>query len=129
MIARNTTEEKDPQTCAIIGAAMEVHRQLGHGFSEKVYQEALAVESAQRQLPYERELVLVVKYKGIELTSYYKPDFIFFGEVIVEIKAISKLTSADEGQVINYLKATGLRRGLVLNFGTPSLEFKRVVFG
>ena len=73
--------------------------------------------------------MLAAQYKGVELTSHYKADFIFFGEVIAEIKAISQLTKADEGQLMNYLKATGLRRGLLLNFGTPSLEVKRIVFG
>lgn len=104
------TEDKDPQTYAIIGAAMEVHRQLGNGFLEAVYQEALAKELKLRNIPFEREVELVISYKGEPLINKYRADFICFGEVILELKAASRLTSADESQVINYLKATGFHR-------------------
>lgn len=107
---------------------MEVHhRQLGHGFLEAVYQEASAVEYAARGIPFEREVILVVKYKGVALNCHYKADFICFGEVLVELKALDRLTSREEAQVINYLKATGLSRAVLLNFGAPSLEYKRLV--
>jgi len=121
--------EKDPETFAIIGAAMEVHRELGRGFLELVYQTALALEFQERGVPFKAEVALPVRYKGKLLTCAYRADFICFGNIIVETKAISKLTSADQGQLINELKATGLHRGLLLNFGALSLEHKRLVFG
>ena len=119
---------KDPQTYAIIGAAMEVHRELGHAFLEAVYQEALAIEMSNRNIPFEREVAVPVEYKGQRLQCGYRADFICFEEIVVELKAINQLTGADEAQLINELKATGLHRGLLLNFGAPSLEYKRLVF-
>ena len=124
----DTVDKRDPQTYAIIGSAMEVHSQLGHGFLEAVYQEALAVESASRDMPFEREVLLVVNYKQTPLACRYKADFIFFGEVLVETKALARLTSIEEAQVLNYLKASGLTRALLINFGAPRLEYKRFVF-
>jgi len=121
-------EEKDPQTHAIIGAAMEVHRTLGHGFLEPVYQEALALELSDRQIPFKREVELPVDYKGRRLTCSYRADFVRYESIIVELKAFSALTGIEQAQVINYLKATGSRRGLLLNFGAPRLEIKRLVF-
>jgi len=122
-------DKRDPQTYAIIGAGMEVHRQLGHGFLEAVYQEASALEYTVQDIPCEREVLLVVKYKQTPLTCHYKADFICFGEVLVEMKALARLTSIEEAQVINYLKATGLTRALLINFGAPRLEYRRLVFG
>ncbi len=106
---------------------MEVHNQLGDGFLERVYQEALAVELALREIPFAREAALPVLYKGSPLTCSYIADFICYDEIIVETKALGKLTSIEESQVINYLKATGLHRALLLNFGVPHLEHKRYV--
>ena len=123
-----TEDKRDPQTYAIIGAAMEVHRRLGHGFLEAVYQEANAVEYSTQNIPFEREVLLVVKYRGAALECRYKADFICFGEVLVELKALDRLSGREEAQVINYLKATGLSRALLINFGAPSLEYKRLVF-
>lgn len=126
--ADSSEVNKDPQTYEIIGAAMEVHRQLGHGFLEAVYQEALAIELVKRDIPFEREAAGPVEYKGNRLQCCYRADFICFEEIVVELKAINQLTGVDEAQVINELKATGLHRGLLLNFGTPGLEYKRLVF-
>jgi len=122
-----TITETDPRTYAIIGAAMEVHRQLGCGFLEPVYQEALALEFAHRNIPNEREFKLGLSYKGVELEAKYSVDFICYGAVVVELKALSRLSGTEESQVINYLKATGLEVGLLLNFGTRSLDHKRFV--
>jgi GxxExxY protein len=119
---------RDPQTYAIIGAAMEVHRQLGHGFLEAVYQEALTLELEALDIPFQREVALPIRYRGELLQCGYRADFICFGEVIVELKAISQLTGVDEAQTINELKATGLHRALLINFGASSLEYKRLVF-
>jgi len=121
--------EKDPETFAIIGAAMEVHRELGRGFLELVYQTALSLEFQERGISFQAEVALPIRYKGKLLSCAYRADFLCFENIIVETKAISKLTSADEAQVINELKATGLHRGLLLNFGASSLEQKRLVFG
>jgi len=120
--------KNDPQTYAVIGAAMEVHRELGHGFLEAVYQEALAFELTALNIPYEREVDLPVFYKEQRLGCGYRADFLCYNALVVETKAISKLTRADEAQTINELKATGFDRGLLINFGTPSLEYKRLVF-
>ena len=119
---------KDPQTYEVIGAAMEVHRELGNGFLEAVYQEALAIEMTKRNIPFGREVAVPVAYKGQRLQCSYRADFVCFGEVVVELKAISQLTGADDAQLINELKATAMNRGLLLNFGAPSLEYKRLVF-
>jgi GxxExxY protein len=119
--------EKDPQSHAIIGAAMEVHRELGRGFLELVYQAALALEFQERRIPFKGEVALPVRYKGKLLTCGYRADFVCFEDFLVEIKAISKLTTADDAQLLNELKATGYQRGLLLNFGSRSLEVKRLI--
>ena len=118
--------KRDEQTYAIIGAAMAVHRELGHGFLESVYQAALVREFQMRRIPFEREKCLPVFYRG-ERIAEYKADFVCYEQIIVELKALQKLTGVEEAQVINYLKATGLNRGLLLNFGAPSLQHKRLV--
>ncbi len=121
-------EAGDPRTFAIIGAAMEVHRHLGCGFAEPIYQDALEIELRLRGIPFQRENEVKVFYKGEELRNRYKPDFICFGEVVVELKALTALSGSEELQVMNYLKATGFKVGLLLNFGNPSLEFDRYVW-
>ncbi|HEY8835901.1 MAG TPA: GxxExxY protein [Chthoniobacterales bacterium] len=119
--------EKDPQSHAIIGAAMAVHRELGRGFLELVYRTALALELQDRRILFKAEVALPVRYKGKILTCGYRADFVCFEDFLVEIKAISKLTTADDAQLLNELKATGYQRGLLLNFGSRSLEVKRLV--
>ncbi|MEM6884577.1 MAG: GxxExxY protein, partial [Verrucomicrobiota bacterium] len=120
-------KNKDTETYNIIGAAMTVHRELGHGFLEAVYQSALAKEFRSQGIPFEREVRMPVAYRG-EVIAEYQADFICYGKVIVELKALQKLTGVEESQVINYLKATALKRGLLINFGAPSLQYKRLVF-
>jgi GxxExxY protein len=119
--------QKNPETFAIIGAAMEVHVELGRGFLELVYQTALALEFQERGIPFIAEVALPIRYKKKLLTCAYRADFVCFESVIVETKAIATLTNPDEAQLINELKATGLQRRLLLNFGARSLEHKRLV--
>lgn len=121
-------EKQDPKTYAIIGAAMEVHRQLGCGFLEAVYQEALAIELEGRAIPYQREVELPVFYKAQLLKPCYRADFICYDTVIVELKALTALGGIEEAQILNYLKAANLKTGLLLNFGAPSLQYKRYIY-
>jgi GxxExxY protein len=111
---------------AIIGAAMEVHRVLGPGFLEAVYQKALAHELTLRGIHFEQFKRLPVTYKG-ELVGEYEADFVVEDKIILEIKAVSALNQAHEAQAINYLAATGLRLAILLNFGAASLQHKRLV--
>ena len=106
---------------------MEVHRHLGCGFLEAVYQDALSREFSLRGIPFVQEVELPVMYKGQRLGVFYVADFVRYDSVIVELKAVSDLTSVAEAQVINYLKASGHQVGLLLNFGSSSLQQKRLV--
>ena len=108
---------------------MEVHRELGHGFLELVYQTALGLEFQTRAIPYAVEVALPIKYKGKLVVCAYRADFVCFENIVVETKAIAHLTSAHDAQLINELKATGFQRGLLLNFAAPSLEHRRLVLG
>lgn len=120
-------DDHDPQTYAILGAAMEVHSVLGKGFLESVYHEALALELLDRGIPFRQEVQLPIVYKGTRLRTTFRCDLICFEDVVVELKAISTLTNADEAQLINYLTAARIGRGLVINFGAASLQYKRRV--
>lgn len=126
----NLLEQNFPnkvETYSIIGAAMEVHKQLGCGFLEGVYQEALQIEFESRSIPFVKEIHLKIEYKGQILNKYYMADFLCFDSVIVELKALSELNSEHESQIFNYLKATNKKVGLLINFGKQSLQYKRIV--
>ena len=116
------------ETYRIIGAAMDVHTTLGCGFLEAVYQEALLIELRKRGIPTKKEVKLEINYKGQTLSKYYEADFICYDKIIVETKALTDLSGIHEAQVINYLKATGLKLGLLINFGSKSLQYKQLVF-
>ena len=118
----------DQKTYSIIGAAMEVHKELGSGFLEAVYQEALEKEFTHQEIPYKSQPLVRIEYKEKPLKKTYEPDFICYDEIIVEIKAMDKLSSNEHAQIINYLKASRLKVGLLINFGAKSLEHKRFVY-
>lgn len=114
---------------AIIGAAIEVHRELGNGFLEAVYEEAMGIESRQRGIPYRTQVRLPVCYKGKWLLKEYIADYVGYEKIIAEFKCISKLSPVEEAQIIHYLKASGMRIGLLINFGgRERLEWKRFIF-
>ncbi|MBT3209226.1 MAG: GxxExxY protein [Bacteroidetes bacterium] len=112
----------------IIGCAIEVHKELGCGFLEAVYQEALEIEFYKKQIPFVREKRLLINYKGIQLKKEYIADFICYNQIIVEIKALTTLKPEHQSQVLNYLKATGNKLGLLINFGSQSLQYKRMIY-
>jgi GxxExxY protein len=120
--------EHEELTGRIIGAAMEVHKTLGPGFLEGVYQDALELELQTRGISFIAQQELQIAYKGAPLKHKYKPDFMIESIVIVEIKAVTQLTDVDVAQTINYLKATGCKVALLINFSARSLEWKRLVF-
>lgn len=112
----------------INGAAMQVYKTLRHGFLEAVYQEALEIEFQKRGIPYEREKELKIVYEGQELKQTYRADFVCYGHIIVELKAVTELDNNHRSQVFNYLKATGYKLGLLYNFGYPEeLQWERIV--
>jgi len=119
MLYSDTTEK-------VIGVALEVHTILGSGFLESVYEESLAFEFEMQQLDFERQKPIEVIYKGRSVKQFFC-DYVVDGKVLLEIKAIKKITGIEQAQVINYLKATGLKVGLLVNFGAGSLEYKRFV--
>jgi len=106
---------------------MEVHKELGCGFLEAVYQEALERELTDQGVPFKSQPIVEISYKGKPLNKSYQPDFICYEEIIVEIKAISSLSGTEEAQLLNYLKASGNKIGLLINFGAKSLDYKRIV--
>ncbi len=111
----------------IIGACLEVHKELGSGFLESVYHEALILELKNRSIPFESEKGFQIRYKNAVLSNKYFADFICYDKIIVEIKAVKELAAIHEAQLINYLKATGMRLGLLINFGEGSLISKRLL--
>ena len=118
----------EEETYAIVGAAMEVYYKLGSGFQEAIYQEALGIEFSLRGVPYEPQKELRIDYKGNQLDKTYFVDFLCFGQILVELKSITQLTSREWSQVINYLKVSNLHVGLLFNFGnTARLEQKRLI--
>lgn len=121
-------DKRDAETYAIIGAAMTVHQELGSGFLEAVYQEAMERELQIQAVPYEREVELPVFYRGARLKTWYKADFVCFNAIIVELKALQQLSGTEEAQVINYMKASDKNRALLINFGAKQLQYKRLVY-
>ena len=112
----------------IVGAAFQVYNTLRHGFLEAVYQEALEIEFQRQEIPYEHEKELKIRYDGVELKQTYRADFVCYGKIIVELKAVSKLDEAHHSQVYNYLHATGCKLGLLLNFGNSDhIQIERIV--
>lgn len=112
----------------IIGAAIEVHRELGNGFLEAVYHEAFEIELAMRKIPFQSQAELHISYKNKHLLKKYFADVLCFDAIIVELKSVQKIGPIEEAQLINYLKATGLKVGLLINFGSyGKLEWKRMI--
>jgi GxxExxY protein len=112
----------------IIGACMKIHSALGSGYKEAIYQDALEVELMNRKIAFEKEKKYEVIYEGIRLKHHFIADFVVFGNIIVELKSSKEIVNPFIAQTINYLKASGLNVGLIINFGTPSLQTKRIVF-
>jgi GxxExxY protein len=112
----------------IIGICMEVHRELGFGFKEAVYKEALEVEFKEKNIQYEREVRFAINYKGAKLNQKYSADFIVSNNIVLEVKAAGNIVNAFVGQTINYLKVSGLHLGIIANFGEKSFVSKRIVF-
>lgn len=111
----------------VIGCCMTVHSELGSGFLEPVYQEALSIELDFKNIPFEKEKKLEIVYKGHVLMKKYFADFVCYDKLIVELKAVKELAKEHTSQLLNYLHATGNRVGLLINFGSAKLEFKRVI--
>ena len=111
----------------IVGAAMNAHCILGCGFLEPVYQEALQIELELSDIPFQREVFLPIAYRGMQLSKRYVADFVCYGKIIVELKALSAIASEHKAQVINYLKAANFELGILFNFGTASLAYERII--
>jgi GxxExxY protein len=116
------------ESYSIIGACFEVYKEKGNGFLEAVYQECLAIEFSEQQIPFAAKPRLQLQYKGRKLKKGYEPDFLCYDKIIVEIKAVKQLTDEHRAQVINYLKTAGMQLGLIVNFGHyPKIEYERFV--
>ena len=110
----------------ILGCAMEVHNEVGHGFHEKPYENALVVEFGLRGIPYQQQRQFEILYKGVQVGKYI-PDLIAYDDIVIDAKVIEKITDRERGQILNYLKTTGSRVGLIINFSKASLEWERLV--
>jgi len=118
----------EKETYAVLGACFEVYNQMGCGFVESVYHQCLLIELTQKSIPFESKVPLALTYKGQPLDLKFIPDLVCFGVVILEIKAVSDLNAVFRAQMHNYLKATGLKVGLLVNFGShPKLEYERII--
>ena len=115
------------ETHRLIGLCMEIHRELGKGHDEVIYKDALVVELSRANIPFGREKKYEIHYKGVLLPHHYYADFVISDKIIFEAKAVEKLTDSHVKQVLNYLAASKLRVGLLVNFGADSLEWKRVI--
>ncbi|MBQ9641053.1 MAG: GxxExxY protein [Bacteroidaceae bacterium] len=115
------------ESYAIIGAALEVHKILGCGFAEKVYQDALEIEFTQRNIPFQREKHLPVSYKGLQIKHDFFADFICYDKIVIECKAVAGLLPIHQVQTLNYLKIGQFKLGLLINFSQQNLEYKRIV--
>jgi GxxExxY protein len=115
------------ESYAIVGACMKVHRALGPGFLEAVYEEVVEKEFIVQNIPYKRQVRLDLYYEGVLLKKQYRADFVCYDSIIVELKAVTHIPSVFYAQLQNYLKCTNLELGLLINFGTPSLTYKRIV--
>lgn len=116
------------ESYAIIGACMKVHNELGSGFKEAVYQEALEKEFELRHIDFVRQKRLKLHYKGVQMSKYYIADFLCYNQIVVEVKAVDYLVNEFKKQLLNYLKATNYKIGLLINFGQPSLEVRRFIY-
>lgn len=117
----------EDESYKIIGAAQEVHKILGCGFLEKVYQDALEIEFKRKAIPFEREVSFKIEYKNELLPSNYIADYVCYNKIIVELKAVGDLCGEHTAQVLNYLKITNYKLGLLFNFGEKSLKIKRII--
>ena len=124
---KNTKLVYPKKSYKIIGACIEVHKELGPGFLEKVYHEALQYELNKNNIPYTSEKELSINYKGKNLNQKYYADFVCYDEILLELKAVKEFNDIHKAQVINYLRATGMKLGLLVNFGKKSLDSKRIV--
>lgn len=112
----------------IMGACFEVYKEKGCGFTESVYQECLQIEFRNQGIPFVAQPVIELEFKGTKLDQYFKPDFVCFDSIVVELKALSKLIDEHRAQVLNYLHALDFRLGLLVNFGHyPKVEYERIV--
>ena len=118
---------RDEQTFAVIGAAMAVHRELGPGFLESAYGDALEMEFMERNIPFEREKLIHISYKGKPIKTYYQADFVCFGNLVLELKTVDAIADIHKAQLIHYLKATKTNKGLLINFKSKSLQYERFV--
>lgn len=125
----DTDDKRDPQTYAVIGACMEIHSIPGPGFTEVVYHEAAKIEFPLHGIPFVHEAPLSIYFREQKLPTVFRADFLCYDDLIVEFKAIQKMGENEMRQIVNELAASRIHRGLLINFGAPKLEYKRVVFG